>query len=262
MDNAKLRKYFEGLGLEAELAGLYLALHKHGPQTMSELARSSGIERTRIYRLSDQIKSSGLFMTETKYKRSVFEAAPIGNVEILLARREQELKGLRMDLATIEQHFQQTELSARATRVNFYQGAEGAKQMLWNETRAQTRVDAILYQNMQVNTKRAFFEHWVQTCNERDIHFRGIVGESFNASQVLWSKRYQTEKLVHWQPRYIEPELLPITNNVIIYDDVVAYYQWNGDEIFGIEVHNQAIADTQRRLFEMAWQLGDASKAA
>jgi hypothetical protein len=126
--------------------------------------------------------------------------------------------------------------------------------MLWNETKATTENLSILDENMQVNTKAAFFERWVRTCNERDLHFRGLVSERFLASQKRWYDAHNNEQLAHWHSRYVTPAQLPITHNTVIYDDVVAHYQWSDNEIFGIEIHNQDIADAQRGLFELAWK--------
>ncbi len=252
-DKAALRTYFAKLGLEAEIADIYLALHAHGPQTMSELARSSGVERTRIYRLIDQLMESSLIEVESHYKRGVMKAAPIANLRILISKREQELQSLQDELGLVEQVLARNSLSSPASRVQFYQGPEGAKQMLWNETKARTEVLAILYENIQIRTNSRFFERWVQACNEADIHFRGIVGDNFRDSHAAWYASHDNERLKHWIGRYVSPDSFPIRHTTFIYDNVVAHYNWKDDEIFGIETYNQDIADSERRLFELLW---------
>jgi len=44
----------------------------------------------------------------------------------------------------------------------------------------------------------------------------------------------------------------------IVYDDVVAYYNWLDGEVFGTEMHNNEIAQTQHHLFEMLWSQSTA----
>ena len=80
---AVITLYFRKLGFDRELTTIYLALHTHGPQTISELSRSSGVERTRLYRTIDRLAASGLIETETHYKRHIFKAAPIANIHLL-----------------------------------------------------------------------------------------------------------------------------------------------------------------------------------
>jgi hypothetical protein len=253
-DLETVRTYFAKLGLEAEIADIYLALHAHGPQTISELSRNSRVERTRIYRLIDTLMESSLIEVETQYKRGIIKAAPIANVHILISRREQELKNLQDELDLIERVLGRNSLSSPATRVQFYRGPEGVKQMFWNQTKHKNSEDlSILAENMQVHTGAAFFERWVSRQNENNRFSRSIISDSFLKSQKEWRAKYDTTRHHKWQARYVAPSKFTITNSTVIYDDVTSYYNWKDGEIFGIEIYNQEIADTQRQLFELLW---------
>src|SRR5688572_529214 len=252
-DVAAIQTYFAKLGFEPEIADLYLALHTYGPQTISELSRNSKVERTRIYRLIDTLLDSNLIEVESHHKRGVIKAAPIANLHILISKKEQELKGLQDELELIQQVLARNSLSSPATRVQFYSGPEGAKQMFWNETKTKTEVLVILYENMQVKTNSVFFERWVSICNEKQIRFRGIVGDEFISSQKKWYSGHKNERLEHWEERYAPKATFPITHSMMIYDNVVAYFNWKEGEIFGIEIYNKDIADSQRHFFEMLW---------
>lgn len=252
-DTTAIRAYFAKLGLATEVADIYLALHANGPQTMSELARSSGVERTRIYRLIDTLLESNLIEVESHYKRGVIKAAPIANLQILISKREQELKSLQDELELIEQVLARNSLSSPATRVQFYRGPEGVKQMFWNETKAKGDVLAILHENMQIKTKSRFFERWVALCNQHDLRFRGIISDEFIASQEVWYANNQNERLENWEARYIAKDVFPITHGKLLYDNVVAYFNWKDSEVFGVEIYNQEIADSEKKLFELLW---------
>jgi hypothetical protein len=255
-----IRTYFSKLGLEAEIADIYLALHTNGPQTISELSRNSGVERTRIYRLIDNLLASNLIEVETHYKRGIIKAAPIANLNILISRREQELQSLQDELQLIEQVLGRNSLSSAATRVQFYQGAEGTKQMFWNQTKAKNLNHcSILYENTQINTGRNFFERWVKVCNERGFSMRSVIGDNFLRSQTVWRAKHNTERLKSWASRYVSEDVFAIKSNIIIYDDVTSYYNWKDGEIFGIEIYNQEIADSQRQLFELLWKAASPS---
>ncbi|HSX15255.1 MAG TPA: helix-turn-helix domain-containing protein [Candidatus Saccharimonadales bacterium] len=248
-----IRTYLAKLGLDPEIADIYLALHAYGPQNISVLSRKSGVERTRIYRLLDLMKEANLVEVEVHDKRSIVKAAHIGNLQSVLSKREQELRSLQDELREIEQHFTASSISSDLTKVHFYQGLDGNKQMFWNQTRAVGETVCILYENMQNKTNSAYFERWVRKCNERGLKFRGIIGEHFIKTQQDWYATHQNERLEHWESRYLDPTTYPITHSVVVYDNVVAYYNWKDGEIFGIEMINQEIADAQRRVFEMLW---------
>lgn len=253
-DTQVLRAYFLKLGLEPEVADLYLALHAYGPQTISELSRHSKVERTRIYRLIDVLTEVNLIEVETHYKRNILKAAPVSNLQILLSKKEDDLRMLRAELAGLQKTLHASSESTAPTKVQFYKGIEGLKQMFWNQTRADTENLSILYENMQNRTKSTFFERWVRTCNERGIHYRSLIGDHFLQTQKQWYATRDNERLEYWEARFVPKEIFGITHSTIIYNDVVAYYNWHKGNLFGIEVYNQEIADAQRTFFEMLWQ--------
>lgn len=253
-DTSAVRSYFEKLGFEKEISDIYLALHSHGPQTISELSRSSKVERTRIYRLIDRLLASNLIEVESHYKRGVIKAAPIANLNILISQKEQELKSLQDELGLIEQVLGRNSLSNPATRVQFYSGPEGYKQMFWNEPSAKSEVLCIVYDIAQPKTNIKFFERWVDRANENQVRYKEIHGDHFRKSKKIWYATNTNRQLKYYEDRYISPKIYPITHSMTIYDNVVAFYNWKDGEIFGIEIYNQDIADSQRKLFELLWQ--------
>lgn len=255
-DTQAVRAYFFKLGLSSEIADIYIALCAYGPLSISELARHSGIERTRIYRLQSELMASNLVEIETQYKRSVFRAAPITNLQILISKKEQEVRELHEELTKLHHELQGASLTSPATRVQVYHGVEGVKQMLWNETKSTTENLSILYENMQIRTNVTFFERWARRCNERKLTFRSIISDNFITTQKQWYQTRSNERLAHWEGRYVPDGVFLITHSTVIYEDVTAYYNWKDGEIFGIEIRNQEIADAQRQFFEMLWNLG------
>lgn len=250
-DVSVVRTYFAKLGLEAEIADIYLALHAHGPQSIAALARNSGVERTRIYRLIDKLMDSNLVEIETQSKRGIIKAAPIANLTILIKAREQELRSLHDELGLIEQVLARTSVSDSTTRVQLYKGYEGYKQMLWNETGATSDVLALLHENMQAKTKHAFLDEWITRSNQHSIHYTCIGDDTFFKSTQNASNEAKLPE--HWQIKHISPDVFTIPVTCVVYDDVIAYYTWKDDDIFGIELYNKAAATMQRQLCMLIW---------
>lgn len=249
-----IREYFAKLGFGPEITAIYVALFTRGPQNVSELARSSGVERTHIYRLTETLAASNLVEVELHYKRRVYKAASIANIHILLAKKEQELRELRTGFEDIKDMFTQQN-QQEATRVQFYNGPEGAKQIFWNETKAKSEVLVILRENMQNRTNSSFFERWVRRCNENGIKFRGIVNDHFIKTQQEWYVTHENERLENWQVRHLPASTFPINHSTLTYDAVVVHSNWSDGEVFGLEVYNKEIAATQRNYFELLWKL-------
>ncbi len=252
-DTSAIRTYFSKLGLEAEIADIYLALHANGPQSISELSRNSKVERTRIYRLIDKLLESNLIEVESHYKRGIIKAAPIANLNILISQKEQELKGLHDELGLIEQVLARNTLSNPATRVQFYHGPEGFKQMFWNEPTPKSEVLCIIYEVVQPKTNIKFFERWIDRANKNEVQYREIHGDHFRKSKLAWNETNTNHQLKYYNARYISPKIYPISHSMVVYDNVVAFNNWKDGEIFGIEIYNQDIADSQRAFFELLW---------
>src|SRR5208282_2517584 len=100
---AKVYEYFKQLGIDSKATDVYLTLVAHGPLSISELSRNSGVERTHIYRLVDKLAELNLIEIEKEFKRSIVKPAPITNLHILLSKKEQDLKYLQEKLGSIEQ---------------------------------------------------------------------------------------------------------------------------------------------------------------
>lgn len=255
-DVSAIRAYFAKLGLEPEIADLYLALHAHGPQTISELSRSSKVERTRIYRLIDKLLASNLIEVESHYKRGIIKAAPIANLRILINEKEQELKSLQDELELIQQVLARNSLSSPTTRVQFYQGREGIRQMLWNELNTKSEILGYNYRILEEGTGKKFMERWTEEFEKRGLRCRLITGDLFAES---WDEGQQHfgegtgQRIRGIVYHCIAAEDFRLTHSCDVYDNITAYYHWKDNEVFGIEIYNQAIADAQRQFFEMIW---------
>lgn len=253
-DTAAIRTYFTKLGLEPEIADIYLSLHSHGPQTISELARTSKVERTRIYRLIDRLMASNLIEVETHYKRGIIKAAPIANLHILINEKEQELKSLQDELGLIEQVLARNSLSSPTTRVQFYHGPEGIRQMQWNLFRAKSENLSLMCRPMQNITGAAFFDRWAKRNNEGNYKTRLLCGEAFLQESNEWHAAHPGHDVTGHTLRLLPKSVMDITFSVDTYNDTVAYYNWKDGEVFGIEIYNADIAAAQRAFYEMLWQ--------
>lgn len=252
-DNA-IRMYFAKLGLEPEIADLYLSLHTNGAQSISELSRSSKVERTRIYRLIVKLMESNLIELESGHKRGIIKAAPIANVKILISQKEQELQSLRDDLELVETTLARNSLSSPAVKVQFYHGPEGLRQMQWNQTRAKLELLVIQHEPINATLGDAFTLAWADKINSNEQKVRMLHNARFKKLNEEWYKSKNIPELIkNIEAKLLNNEDFEITHNTVIYDDIIAYVIWKDDEIFGIETHNKYIADSQRQVFEILW---------
>lgn len=254
MENLKIvREYFAQLAFDTDMADAYIALYAGGPQSISELSRAINIERTRVYRLLDQLKNVQLVETEVRYKRSIIKAAPISNLRILIAQKEQEVAALRGQLDIVEQTLGKDVLSSPSTRVQFYSGYRGLKQMLWNELRAEGEIVGYAHRIFEEGVGKDLILSWTEQFQHRKLRSRLLTGSEWHMSWNTAGKRGSGLRVKGIQYNYLAPDIFAINHARDIYNDVVAYFQWKDGEIFGFEIYNQEIANAERQIFEAFW---------
>ncbi len=250
---AHIRQLFSEFTSDTSTADIYASLVLHGPQTISELARSASIERTRVYRTLPYLQEMQLVEVELQPHRQIIHAAHISNLQNLVTKKKADLDVLSRRITDIQQQLSAHMQSPHGTKVQFYRGQAGIEQMLWNQTKATTEILSILSENVQSHTKKAFFERWVQRCNENNIIGRSIVDDAFIASQKKWYGGTFSYSLKNWTARKMPARISTIPHRTTVYNNITTYFSWQEDDVFGIEIHNQTIADNQRQYFELMW---------
>jgi sugar-specific transcriptional regulator TrmB len=253
-DTEAVRRYFAKLGLAQEVADIYLALHTHGPQSISELSRNARVERTRIYRLIDQLMDSNLIELEGQSARGVIKAAPISNLHVLINQREQELKSLQDELNLIEQVLARNSLSTPAVRLQTYHGAQGVRQLLWNILSAKSEILGYCHQPLEAIIGKKLAQQWASEYTTRGLQAAILTNEQFTTNQETASAKaknnagYSSPKGLVWHT--VNPTHFTATHFCMVYDDIVSYIHRKDNEIYGLEIHNQTTADAQRQLLE------------
>ena len=215
MEVSAVRTYFAKLGLDQEVADIYLALYSHGPQHIAALSRLSGVERTRIYRLIDTLLESNLIEVDSSQTRGTIKAAPISNLRILINQRTEELKNLTDELELMEQVLARNSLSHGHTRIQMFPGPEGLRQMIMHELQADTDVVGHTHSDLFTALGNKF-------------------GDDLSDEQ---KKRLETSK--HLPDR-------GFAHSCHIYGDVVAYLYTGGQEAYGFEIHDPQVANSLR----------------
>ena len=144
------------------------------------------------------------------------------------------------------------------TRVQFYRGERGIKQMGWNILRAKNEVVGFTYRAYEEIVGKDFEDELFTEMLLKKINFRDIYSDAYLESVSNLKQKVQA---THQKPfhqiitsRYVPANVLRIEHQVDIYNDVVAHYNWYEGEVFGIEMYNPKIADFYKQLFELVWK--------
>lgn len=237
-------------GLTADEASLYLNLWEDGCNSALLLSRRLNLARTKVYRILDKLINLGLVIVKLGDRGKVFEAANVKQLSMLVNQKEFEAQNLKTHLSALEQELEALRRSNRhESKVLFYQGIEGLKQVTWNSLRAKGELSTFEIKDMDAFFDHEYAENLRRKFVERKINIRTLT----NAIKIPpWTDVAGAVQL--WEIRHIPEKQLKIKFEILIYNDVYVMYRYRGREVFCVETYNQELADMQRQMFEYVWQ--------
>lgn len=241
--------YFQHLGLSPEKATLYLTLLSNGPQTAASLAKLSGIKRTYIYHLSQELAKEKLIKLEQKGRTSYFVALSPDN---LLAKAEERQTQARLAVAGLEAALPELQSKFRLTdskpAVTYYEGVEGLRKVYKDVIN--TKEDIILFRSVhdEVDPKGAeILKEHVEERTKAGIHTRAITPmvdiaiENFlKNDQARLFERHLTKNKNFFLP-----------SQIMVYGTKVAITSFKSN--LSTIIDNPEISQTFRQLFDLLW---------
>lgn len=238
-------------GLTTDESRVYLELLENGHQSALVLSRKMHLARTHVYRILDKLAELGLTNQQLGRLGLKFGANSPKQLELLIAKRTGELSTLKSQLPMIFSQLNSLipEVTA-GTKVLSFSGITGLKHITLNSLTAKKYLDIYeMQQDMTAFTDLKFAEEMRRSYVDRGIVTRQLT----NHSQIKPFTNVKDYVKKCWQVRYLDRKLLPINFEVLIYNDVYCLYTFKEKEIFCLEIHNQTLADMQKRLFNLAW---------
>lgn len=245
------------IGLRPDECKVYLSL-LDSPKSHLELARKTGVNRTKVYRIADELIKRGLVTVEQDDLGKRLAANSPDNLEIALTTAEEKLLAQRQLLDNIMPDLRNM-FSTQGTPkdndfiVNTYEGVDGFKQMLWNELK--TKGEILIYGDGTIQDL-IDDERWAEKHRSKTLEQKYTIREILNpgGKPANFTKNQEFIKKA-FNRREIPADVLPLAHQMAIYNDTVAVYNWRDGKKVGFEVINPAFAAMQRAIFESYWRL-------
>ncbi|HEX7963209.1 MAG TPA: helix-turn-helix domain-containing protein [Candidatus Saccharimonadales bacterium] len=241
----------KALNLSADEAHIYLELLK-GPATHLKLARSTGINRSKVYRLADQLEKRSLVSTRTDDRGTFLIASDPATLEVELVTEEENVKQKRQAFESLLPVLNLLkDNDASSFIVHTYEGEEGFKQMLWHELK--TRGEILMFGRASlrdlITSQRWISQHQerMAQANYNDQSVRVLVNPGEDSKIFTFATNYQF--------RVLTPDELLLENQITTYNDTVAIYHWRHQQKVGVEIVNETLAQTFRQMFTHYWEL-------
>lgn len=255
--NILIDEYITKLGFSEDASRLYGALVEKGPLTILEASRATEIERTALYRLIDTLTAQGLIEEVLEHKSRKLQAVAPLKIKDILENEKRRVEKLENEFPEFEKLISSLPQN-NSTQVRYYRAISGIKQILWNETKARGQVIGYTYRNLQEVVGHKYFEEYARELEKNKVITRDLRCDSFleSTDKPEFVRRHIDKSL--W--RYLPDNIMHLTHNLDVYNDVVTMYYWEDNDVWGVEIQNQKIADMQRSIFETLWGLAENYK--
>jgi len=266
VDDRLLEEFLSNLGVSDEQANIYSTLVKHGTITKLELSRKSNIKRTTVYRLIEAMREAGIVEEVTDEHRKLVQSVPPDRLKQLVKQKEDQARQVSKLFPQVQQYLNQ-QINSRQpdTKVLFYKGREGIRQINWNVLRASKEVVGYTYLSFSSAVGNKFAHQLYEEMVDKNINLRDIYSDRYVESMGGVENAVKpVSSNIGWQriarSRYLKKEVLDINYQSDIYNDVVSFYSWYDEEIFGVEIHNEKVAKMQKQIFEILWKMATPEK--
>ncbi len=241
--------YFKQLGLSPEKATLYLTLLNSGPQTAISLSKLSGIKRTYVYHLSQELAKENLIKLTQKGRTTFFTAL---SPDTLLARAQERQSQARLAMAGLEAALPELQSKFHLTdakpAVTYYEGTEGLRKVYKDVIN--TKEDIILFRSVhdEADPKGAeILKDHVQERTKAGIHTRAItpmvdiaIENYLKNDQARLFERHLTKNKNFFLP-----------SQIMVYGTKVAITSFKSN--LSTIIDNPEISQTFRQLFDLLW---------
>lgn len=229
---------------------VYLALLQLKQATIQEIAAKSKVKRTSVYHSLNNLIIKGLAtFTNKGWHRQYFAENPkkvlltFKDKQDDLKQQEKKFMNILPDLASL--------YSTKITqpKVAYYDGIDGIKQLYEDTLITLSQGDEILAYVADYDNKKLeeYMHDYVVRRAIKGIRARGIAENKpgIKAFTRENAKELRTTKLVSEKKFNLE-------NEINIYADKMIIITYT-PEPFGVLIESKAVANTQRAIFEMAW---------
>lgn len=234
-------------------AKIYLHLLERGPQKPLELSRDTNINRSRIYRYLDKLKTKKLIEEVNLGRGLTLKASSPNNLELLILEREQEAKLQRENLPDILKELNTLSSDPKkGIEIKHYHGTDGLKQMLWNHLSAKKEILVFGYENRNNIAGKGFaekirYEQVRRKITKIEVENATDQGDYWYTSVPNWGKYYKS--------RYIPPKILDIKQYQVIFNDTISILNWADGNKIGVEIANSPFVSMYKQIFWKFWDI-------
>jgi sugar-specific transcriptional regulator TrmB len=238
-----LQNELEKLGFEAKEAQLYLALLELGEGDIADIARKSGLKRTTVYHILEDLKTRGLVSQSKKGKKTRYIAEDPRSI----GEEMKEKEGLYH--RTLPQLLSIANFLERKPVIRYYEGLSGIKEAYKDHLKYQdSELSGWWSKGYEIFGEDYFYDYYIPERLKRKIWVRAIVHDgSFGRKQQKEDTQYLRQiRLASWETAFTEIDIHLYGKSKVSINSF--------QEKFALIIESKALFNTLKNIFELQWK--------
>jgi len=236
-------KSLEKMGLNNKEQEIYITLLQLEKATANQIAERSKQKRPTTYDILYRLQDQG-FIYETKENNKRYFIA--NSPETLLKLVEDQKRNLEADLPALLSIYN---TNPKKPKIAYFEWYEGIKLLYEDTLSTLKKGDEIMAcaTNETIEYLESYSANYVQRRIQKGIHLKGIYQDTPDLRKYLEHNddQLRTSKVV-------KAEKFPLKNEINIYGNKIIIITYS-PQPYGILIESKEIADTQRAIFNLAW---------
>lgn len=228
-------------GLTNQEIKVYLALLKLGSALVQDIAQKAKTYRTYTYEILKSLKEKGLVSYVIKSGKQYFEVAEPQKLANILEEKRLMVQNILPELKNLYQS------SAQKPSIEIYEGKEGLKTLLDRMLAAKQEILVYGSTKKQMKLLEFYFPNYIRRRVSAKISTKVLTEKNPQTIAML-----KTEKKELRESRFLEKILFPTVTYICA--DKVIIIDLENDPL-GVMIENEAIAATQKTVFNLLWKL-------
>jgi len=254
MDQTKTLIQLQELGLTAKESCVYLSILEHGPLSTTQLSRLTKIPKTNIYRMTENLLIQNLVNKIIGPRGVLFEATSPDYFKTLIDDKINKLSHIQESLPPLLGELKALQNNPKyKTNVRFYEGLDGIKQLIWNSLEADTIIYGYSTLGRAIALGNDFEERVEREYKVRKITDRIIINDSKDTLAYL-ARAHKPSLHGNINIRIFPEEDFYISNDIMIYNNILSVSTWKDKNYFGFEIENAEVVKTQKSMYNIMWK--------
>lgn len=243
-----IKNFLQSLDLSDKEVELYLCSLQHGPQSASTLSKKTGIARSTVNFIFNQLIQKGFATKETRENTTYFQVTPPESLEYILLEKQAKTKKQLSEFEALLPLL--NGLKAKhglASKVTYYDGLESLYRTIDDVCKEDQEVLFISsHNNMHPKVRHYIERHYLPKSKKHKNKNKMIVSDGTELRNYLKKAKGVCEEII-----LVTPNKNPFTLTTAIYGDKVSFISYDPKDLSGVIIENPLIANHMRSLFEI-----------